>query len=156
MVSRMRITIIAVGRRRQGPEQDLFEQYKGRLPWPLDLKLVEEKKPLSGDALKMREAELLTAALPDGATVVAMDERGKSLASPDFADRLGAWRDDGVRDLVFLIGGAVGLAEEMRKRADMVLSLGKQTWPHQLVPALLAEQLYRGHAILTGHPYHRV
>ena len=118
--------------------------------------MVEEKKPLSGDTLTAREAELLSAALPDGATVVAMDERGKSLASPDFAARLGAWRDDGVRDLAFLIGGADGLAEEVRKRADLVLSLGKQTWPHQLVPALLAEQLYRGHAILTGHPYHRV
>ncbi|MEQ8504792.1 MAG: 23S rRNA (pseudouridine(1915)-N(3))-methyltransferase RlmH [Rhodospirillales bacterium] len=152
----MRITIIAVGRRKQGPEQDLFDQYKGRLPWPLDLKLVEEKKPLSGDALKAREAELLLGALPDGATVVALDERGTSDTSPRFAQRVGAWRDDGARDLAFLIGGADGLAEEVRRRATFVMSLGKQTWPHQLVPALLAEQLYRAHAILTGHPYHRV
>lgn len=152
----MRITIIAVGRRKKGPEQDLFEQYKGRLPWPLDLKLVEEKKPLSGDALKAREAELLLAALPDGASLVALDERGTSDASPKFAERVGRWRDDGVRDLAFVIGGADGLADNVRKRADFVMSLGKQTWPHQLVPALLAEQLYRAHAILTGHPYHRV
>ncbi|MEQ8227388.1 MAG: 23S rRNA (pseudouridine(1915)-N(3))-methyltransferase RlmH [Rhodospirillales bacterium] len=152
----MRITIIAVGRRKQGPEQDLFDQYKGRLPWPLDLKLVEEKKPLSGDALKAREADLLLAALPDGATVIALDERGTSDTSPKFAERLSAWRDDGARDLAFLIGGADGLAEEVRTRARFVMSLGKQTWPHQLVPALLAEQLYRAHAILTGHPYHRV
>ncbi|MCF3630131.1 23S rRNA (pseudouridine(1915)-N(3))-methyltransferase RlmH [Thalassospiraceae bacterium LMO-SO8] len=152
----MRITIIAVGRRKKGPEQDLFDQYKARLPWPLDLKLVEEKKPLSGDALKAREAELLLAACPDGATLVALDERGTSDTSPKFAERLGAWRDGGVRDLVFLIGGADGLAADLRKRADFVMSLGAQTWPHQLVPALLAEQLYRGHAILTGHPYHRV
>lgn len=152
----MRITIIAVGRRKQGPEQALFDQYKGRLPWPLDLKLVEEKKPLSGDALKTREAELLLGALPDGATVVALDERGTSDTSPRFAQRVGAWRDDGARDLAFLIGGADGLAEEVRRRARFVMSLGKQTWPHQLVPALLAEQLYRAHAILTGHPYHRV
>ena len=152
----MRITIIAVGRRKQGPEQDLFDQYKGRLPWPLDLKLVEEKKPLSGDALKAREAELLLGALPDGATVVALDERGTSDTSPRFAQRVGARRDDGARDLAFLIGGADGLAEEVRRRATFVMSLGKQTWPHQLVPALLAEQLYRAHAILTGHPYHRV
>lgn len=152
----MRITIIAVGRRKQGPEQDLFDQYKGRLPWPLDLKLVEEKKPLSGDALKAREADLLLAALPDGATVIALDERGTSDTSPKFAERLGAWRDDGARELAFLIGGADGLAEEVRTRARFVMSLGKQTWPHQLVPALLAEQLYRAHAILTGHPYHRM
>jgi 23S rRNA (pseudouridine1915-N3)-methyltransferase len=152
----MRITIIAVGRRRQGPEQDLFDQYKARLPWPLDLKLVEEKKPLSGDALKAREAELLLAACPDGATLVALDERGTSDTSPKLAERLGAWRDGGVRDLVFLVGGADGLAADLRKKASFVMALGAQTWPHQLVPALLAEQIYRGHAILTGHPYHRV
>ena len=103
----MRITIIAVGRRKKGPEQDLFDQYKARLPWPLDLKLVEEKKPLSGDALKAREAELLLAACPDGATLVALDERGTSDTSPKFAERLNVWRDGGVRDLVFLIGGAI-------------------------------------------------
>ncbi len=152
----MRITIIAVGRRKKGPEQDLFDQYKARLPWPLDLKLVEEKKPLSGDALKAREAELLLNAVPDGAVLVALDERGKTESSPDFAARLGDWRDGGARDVAFVIGGADGLAEEVRSRADFVMSLGKQTWPHQLVPALLAEQLYRGYAILTGHPYHRV
>ncbi|PIW29245.1 MAG: 23S rRNA (pseudouridine(1915)-N(3))-methyltransferase RlmH [Rhodospirillales bacterium CG15_BIG_FIL_POST_REV_8_21_14_020_66_15] len=151
----MRITIVAVGRRKKGPEQDLFDQYRARLPWPLDLRLVEEKKPLAGDALKAREAELLLAAVPDGATVVALDERGTSDTSPRFAERLGAWRDGGARDLVFLIGGADGLAEEVRTKAAFVMSLGSQTWPHQLVPALLAEQLYRGHAILTGHPYHR-
>jgi 23S rRNA (pseudouridine1915-N3)-methyltransferase len=106
--------------------------------------------------LKAREAELLLAAAPEGATLVALDERGISDTSPKFAERLNVWRDGGVRDLVFLIGGADGLASDLRKRADFVMSLGKQTWPHQLVPALLAEQLYRGHAILTGHPYHRV
>lgn len=152
----MRITIIAVGRRKKGPEQDLFDQYKARLPWPLELKLVEEKKPLSGDALKAREAELLLNAAPDGAVLIALDERGKTESSPDFAARLGDWRDGGARDVAFVIGGADGLAEEVRIRADFVMSLGKQTWPHQLVPALLAEQLYRGYAILTGHPYHRV
>ena len=152
----MRITIIAVGRRKKGPEQDLFDQYRARLPWPLELKLVEEKKPLSGDALKVREAELLLNAVPGGAVLIALDERGKTESSPHFAARLGDWRDGGARDVAFVIGGADGLAEEVRSRADFVMSLGKQTWPHQLVPALLAEQLYRGYAILTGHPYHRV
>lgn len=151
----MRISIIAVGRRKAGPEQDLFDQYKARLPWPLDLRLVEEKKPLSGDALKRREAELLLAAVPEGATLVALDERGRSIGSETLAARIGAWRDDGVRDLVFVIGGADGLDESIRRRAALVLALGELTWPHQLVPALLAEQLYRAHAILTGHPYHR-
>ncbi len=151
----MRLTLIAVGRRKAGPEQSLYEQYRGRLPWPLDLKLVEEKKPLTGAKLMAREAELLLGALPDGATLVALDERGKSLASPDLAEKLRRWRDDGVRDLAFVIGGADGLDEAVRRRADLVLALGPQTWPHQLVPALIAEQVYRAHCILTGHPYHR-
>ena len=151
----MRIFIVAVGRRKSGPEQALFEQYAKRLTWPLAVKLVEAKKGLEGDALKAQEAGLLVAAVPPGATLVALDERGKSLASADFAARLGGWQDDGVRDLAFLIGGADGLHDDIRKQASLVLSLGAATWPHQLVPALLAEQLYRGQCILSGHPYHR-
>lgn len=151
----MRLTLIAVGRRKAGPEQDLFDQYARRLTWPLALKLVEAKKGLEGEALKAQEADLLTAGVPPGAVVVALDERGKSLSSPEFAEKLGSWRDGGARDLAFLVGGADGLHEDVRKRADLVLSLGRQTWPHQLVPALLAEQLYRGQCILSGHPYHR-
>lgn len=151
----MRLTLVAVGRRKAGPEQDLFDQYARRLTWPLTLKLVEAKKGLEGDALKAKEADLLAAALPAGAVLVAMDERGKSLGSGDFARQLGAWRDGGQRDIAFIIGGADGLDDSLRKRADLVLSLGRQTWPHQLVPALLAEQLYRTQCILAGHPYHR-
>ena len=102
-----------------------------------------------------REGEALLAAVPDGARIVALDERGKSQTSEAFAKRLGIWRDDGVRAVAFLIGGADGLDESLRKRADMVVSFGALTWPHMLVRALLAEQLYRAHTILTGHPYHR-
>jgi len=151
----MRLMLIAVGRRRAGPEQDLFDQYAKRLTWQLDLKFVEAKKGREGAALKTREGELLTSALPQGAVVVALDERGRSLGSEDFARKLGDWRDGGRRDIAFVIGGADGLDDDLRGRADLVLSLGKQTWPHQLVPALLVEQLYRAQCILAGHPYHR-
>ncbi|MEK9671121.1 MAG: 23S rRNA (pseudouridine(1915)-N(3))-methyltransferase RlmH [Rhodospirillaceae bacterium] len=151
----MRISIIVCGRRKAGPEQDLFDQYKSRLPWDLALKLVEEKRPLQGNKLKESEATLLLGAVPDGAAVVVLDERGKSLSSREFSNRLSRWRDDGVRDVAFLIGGANGLEKSVRQRADLVMSFGQQTFPHQLVPALIAEQLYRAHAILTGHPYHR-
>ena len=82
-------------------------------------------------------------------------ETGKNLTSPVFAKKIGAWRDDGVKDLAFLIGGADGLAKEVRKTAVLTLSLGSMTWPHLLVRALLAEQLYRAQTILAGHPYHR-
>ena len=102
-----------------------------------------------------REAELLRAALPRGAVRIALDERGKTLDSAAFARRLGAWCEEGRPALGFWIGGAEGLHPELRAEADLVLSFGAMTWPHLLVRALLAEQLYRAETILTGHPYHR-
>lgn len=151
----MRIWLAAVGRAKPGPELDLFTQYARRLTPPLTLKEVEEKRPLPVLERKTREAELLLAAIPAGATIVALDERGKSLGSEVFAGRVGRWRDDGVADLVFLIGGADGHGEAVRDRADLLLGLGAMTWPHMLVRAMVAEQLWRAQAILSGHPYHR-
>jgi 23S rRNA (pseudouridine1915-N3)-methyltransferase len=98
------------------------------------------------------------AALPakaGGLVVVALDERGKALASEAFARRIAGWRDGGAQDLAFLIGGADGHAPAVRERADFLLSLGPMTWPHLMVRAMLAEQLYRAQQILAGHPYHR-
>ena len=106
--------------------------------------------------LKLREATLLLEALPGDAATVALDEAGKELSSEQFAKQLGRWRDDGRATIAFMIGGADGLTGEVRDRADLVLSLGRQTWPHMLVRAMLAEQLYRAWSINTGHPYHRV
>ncbi len=149
------MTVIAVGRVRRGPEQDLFQEYAKRLTPPLDLIEVEEKRRLAGDELKRREAELLAAKIPDGAVVVALDERGKALSSRELAAKLETWRSDGRRDAAFLIGGADGLDAALRARADMVVSFGPATWPHMLVRVMLAEQLYRADSILAGHPYHR-
>ena len=153
----MRIQIVAVGRAKAGPERALFDHYAGRLsqPFSLELKEVDEKRALSGAELKRREGELLLAQVPEGATIVALDERGKSISSMTFAEKLGRWRDDGVRDLVFLIGGADGLDAPVRSKASLVLSFGAATWPHMLVRGMLAEQVYRARCILTGHPYHR-
>jgi 23S rRNA (pseudouridine1915-N3)-methyltransferase len=95
------------------------------------------------------------AAVPKGAVKVALDSQGVALSSEALADRLRAWRDGGASDLAFLIGGAGGLDPAVREAADLVLSLGPMTWPHILVRALLAEQLYRAQTILAGHPYHR-
>ena len=86
---------------------------------------------------------------------MALDERGRDLTSVAFAERLGRWRDDGVRDLAFVIGGADGLAPAVRDRAALTLAFGRATWPHMLVRTMLAEQIYRAQTILTGHPYHR-
>ena len=151
----MRIHLIAVGRAKRGPEKDLFEFYTGRIRWPFQLHEVEEKKPLSGAELKAREAELLLGALPAGAILVALDERGKSLGSEDLAGRIENWRDTGAADLAFMIGGADGLDASIRARADLVLNFGSLTWPHMMVRGMLAEQVYRCQQILAGHPYHR-
>jgi 23S rRNA (pseudouridine1915-N3)-methyltransferase len=106
-------------------------------------------------ALKSREATLILAALPPGAWLVALDERGVLWSSRDLADRLAAWRDQGLAELVFAIGGADGLGAAVLDRADAALSLGPMTWPHLLVRGMLLEQLYRAQQILAGHPYHR-
>lgn len=151
----MRVLITAVGRLKPGPLKDLERLYADRITWPLVIKEVEERRTATPAELKEREAALLLAAVPRGATVVALDERGLALSSVAFAERLRGWRDSGVADLVFLIGGADGLAEELRQRAGLVLSLGAMTWPHFLARGMLLEQLYRAQQILAGHPYHR-
>ena len=116
---------------------------------------VEIKRKVTGAELRRLEAEALLTALPNGATVAALDERGIGLTSAAFAARLGAWRDGGVSDLAFVVGGADGLDDSVRQRADLLLSFGVMTWPHMMVRAMLAEQLYRADRILAGHPYHR-
>ena len=151
----MRCHLIAVGRAKPGPARNLFAEYAKRLVPPLALIEVEEKRPLAAKELKAREAELLLAQIPKGATVVVLDETGLALSSQDFALRLGSWRDRSVADLALLIGGADGHGEAVKARADLTLSLGRLTWPHMLVRALVAEQLYRAQQILVGHPYHR-
>jgi len=151
----MRLWLAAVGRARPGPARDLFEEYRARLTWPLTLREVEVRKRVEGEELKRLEAELLLAAIPPGAVLVALDERGRSLPSVDFAARLGAWRDQGAGDIAFVIGGADGLDESIRRRADLLIAFGAMTWPHMLVRGMLAEQIYRAQQILSGHPYHR-
>jgi 23S rRNA (pseudouridine1915-N3)-methyltransferase len=152
----LRFHIVAVGRARQGPERALFEHFAGRLTdWPLVLREVEPRGRVAPDRLKAAEAEAILAALPERATVVALDETGKALASTAFAQRIADWRDASVADLAFVIGGADGLDDTVRRRADLLLSFGRATWPHMLVRGLLAEQLYRARQILAGHPYHR-
>jgi len=151
----MRVVIVAVGRVRAGPERSLIDSYAKRLAWPLEIVEVREKKPLLGDERAAREASLLLDAVPDGAIVVSLDETGTHLTSERFARKLGRWRDEGRASIAFLIGGADGHGPAVAARADLALSLGAMTWPHQLVRVLLVEQLYRAGSILAGHPYHR-
>jgi len=151
----MRLHIVAVGKLKAGPHAALARHYAERLAWPLAVREVEEKRPLPAAELKEREGALLLAAVPPGAVLVSLDERGRALASAAFAQKLAQWRDGGTSDLAFVIGGADGLAEAVRQKAQLVLSLGAMTWPHLLVRGMLLEQLYRAQQILAGHPYHR-
>ncbi len=151
----MRITISAVARARGDPAAEICRIYQKRLPWNVDIREVEVRKNLKGQQLARAEAELLLAAVPDRAVTVALDGGGKVFTSEQFAERLGRWRDDGVGELAFLIGGASGLHRDLVAAAQFTLSLGAMTWPHLLARAMLMEQLYRAHTILSGHPYHR-
>lgn len=156
----MRIRIAAVGRLpSRSPESALVGDYLSRLGQtgrplglgPATVAEVEDRR-VGGRAA---EAALLLRQIPEGAAVIALDERGRLLGSPDFANMLARFRDDGRADAVCLIGGADGLDPNLRDRADLVLSLGAMVWPHMLARVMLAEQLYRAATILAGSPYHR-
>ena len=155
----MRLHLCAVGRLRTGPERILADDYMQRFNrtarplglGPLTEHEVEDRK---GGGIAA-EADLLARAVPAGAVVVALDERGQMLSSPELARRMADWRDSGRQDLAFVIGGADGLAPALRDRADLALSFGRMVWPHMLVRVMLAEQIYRSAAILSGSPYHR-
>jgi len=159
----MRLTIAAVGRSRESPEQALCELYcdraRGLAPKlgfsKLDLVVIDTSHAASADARMTDEAAKLNAKLPAGAHRMALDEAGRSMTSEAFAKHLRRLADSGTRDLVFLIGGPDGLGQPLRDGAAERLAFGPQTWPHLLVRAMLAEQIYRALAILSGHPYHR-
>ncbi|HZY68782.1 MAG TPA: 23S rRNA (pseudouridine(1915)-N(3))-methyltransferase RlmH, partial [Devosia sp.] len=147
----MRVSILAVGRMKQGPERELVARYLDRAiaaGRPLGLagfsvSELPESRASSAAARKGEEARALTAALPPAGVVVALDERGKSLGSEDFSRRLARWRDDGKAAVSFVIGGADGLDPDFVAGAELTLGLSAMTWPHQLVRIMLAEQLYR-------------
>jgi len=149
----MRLHLLAIGRLRAGPQRELFAQYARRLPWPLSVREMEARR--ASGRRRDHEAALLLEAVPKGAVLVALDERGATWSSEAFARQIGAWRDDGLANLAFAIGGADGHGQALLARADVTLSLGAMTWPHLLARVMLAEQLYRASAILAGHPYHR-
>lgn len=152
----MLISIIAVGRMQRGPEQELVDQYLGRLPWKSNIIEIDIKKRAANAAeRKAREAERILAAVPDGAALIALDERGKALSSRLLAAKVDDWQMTGVSHMSFVIGGADGLDESVRARADLKLAFGALTWPHMMVRAMAAEQIYRVWSINAGHPYHR-
>ena len=137
----MLLHIIARGKIGRSPEAELTQRYLKRIAWPTKVTELGERTPLP-DA-------------PPNSVSIALDERGTALSSTALAGKLDGWRDCGKREARFLIGAADGHDEAGRSQADLLLSFGAATWPHLLVRAMLAEQLFRATSILANHPYHR-
>ncbi len=156
----MKLAILAIGHRMPTWVNAAFEEYAKRLPREMPLQLKElkpaQRSSAAGDTARwlQTEAERINAALPQGALRVALDEHGRSFPTRALADHLQRWRNDG-RDIAFIIGGADGLDDSVKSRADLLWSLSPLTLPHGLVRVVLAEQLYRASSLIAGHPYHR-
>lgn len=155
--------VAAVGRLKAGPERELADQYidraakigRGLGVRAIEVIEVRESRARDTDRRIVEEAIALANLIPDGAALVALDEGGENIGSTAFAAILRNWRDGARPAVVFAIGGADGLGETVRARADLRLAFGAATWPHQLVRIMLMEQIYRALTILSGHPYHR-
>lgn len=155
----MRITVLAVGHKAPGWVQEGFNEYAKRMPPEARLELMEVKPEERGagrstDRAKTLEGERILAAIPQGATLLALDERGKAVTTQGLSVMLSDWMRDGSHP-AFVIGGADGLSDEVKARAAKLVSLSALTLPHALVRVVLAEQLYRAWTILARHPYHR-
>ncbi len=155
----MRVKVIAVGTRLPGWQQQGFQEYARRLPKECAMELTEIPAAMRGKATStkqaiQKESDRLLAALAKNDYVIALDQPGTQHGSEDLAELLQAWLSQG-RDLAMLIGGADGLSDACRRRADLHWSLSHLTLPHGLVRVLVAEQIYRAWSILRGHPYHR-
>lgn len=148
------ILVLAIGKMKSGALADALKEYQKRMRVKVTVQEIDLR---DCDAAKLQEKEskALLAAIPKDSFVVALDERGKTLKSRDFAAKMRGWRETSGKTIVFLIGGADGHTDFLRKKANFVLSFGEMTWPHMLARVMLMEQLYRAEAISSGHPYHR-
>jgi 23S rRNA (pseudouridine1915-N3)-methyltransferase len=159
----MRLIVAAIGRLKAGPDRELAERFRdrvakaGRAVGLRDIEIVEIRESKAADVARrvLEESIALANVIPERAIVVALDQTGENLDSGSFTGLLRSWRDGGRPAAVFCIGGADGLGQDLKRRADLTLAFGAATWPHQLVRIMLMEQLYRAVTILAGHPYHR-
>ena len=155
----MKIHLCVVGKLRNGPEKNLIDDYLNRFEkigrsyglGPVSVNEVEDKK----NGGMSNEAILLQRIIPKGAVIIALDERGEVVSSPNFSEKLITYVNNNISDLAIIIGGADGIDTKLRDKADFKVSFGKMVWPHALVRVMIAEQLYRAASILAGKPYHR-
>jgi len=159
----MRLQILAVGRMKSGPEQELYDRYSSRISksgkalhfMGLDLHEIVESRATDTNKRKSDEAEQLIKAAGEATRIILLDERGKDLSSQEFSQLLKTEQDMGTTKLAFAIGGPDGHGDELKNVSVRKIRLGSMTWPHQIARILLVEQIYRGITILAGHPYHR-
>lgn len=144
----LRVEILAAGKMKKGPFAELRDEYQKRMNWPLTITEIE------GRSAAEEQSKLLEK-IRSSAVLVALDERGKTFTSREFAARLSEFSTAGQTDVQFMIGGADGLNDDIRKKARFLLAFGPQTWPHMMVRVMLMEQIYRAQQIIAGHPYHR-
>lgn len=149
----MKLSIAAIGHGRSSPEHNLALGWFNKLPHKGGFHELASKLPQGAKRMEDESARILNA-MPQGAHLIAMDPYGKDTSSEQLAALIRSWRDQGIRDAVFAIGGADGHDESLLTRANFKMAFGTQTWPHMLFRAMLAEQLYRAEMILIGHPYH--
>ncbi len=151
----MKLLIAASGKMKPAsPEALLLREYAKRLPWKLTIKECDIRHADSATH-QQKEAEFFIHACEGYEKTLVLDERGKDVSSRDLARQFSGWQQQGISSVAIIIGGADGLHETVRRKADLLLAFGKLTWPHMLVRAMLAEQIYRVSSILENHPYHR-
>ena len=150
----LKIDIIAIGRLRKGPYFTLLQDFSKRIKWSLTV-FEPDSKITDARAAQIDETKKIMGHIADNAYVIALDERGKTMRSMAFADKLAGLRDTGHQHIQFVLGGADGLTDTVRTRANFCLSLGAATFPHMMARVMLIEQIYRAQQILTRHPYHR-
>lgn len=149
-----KIDVIVVGKVKKGSWYDLIDDYVTRTKW--DVNVIEvESKFTDTKAQQAHEQRLILEKLDEDSFIIVMDERGDGLRSLDFAHTIQKIQSTGVDKITFLIGGAEGFTDEIRNKANMMISFGQQTWPHVMVRVMLLEQIYRAQQIIAGHPYHR-
>ena len=159
----MKIVVVAIGRLKQGPERELAERYRERFEdigrklgfRGLEIHEIPESRARDTATRIAEEAAAISALTPEKYVLVALDERGKNIDSAAFAQALSRWRDEGMPNTIFTIGGADGLSPDLQRKARLRIAFGSATWPHQMVRVMLLEQIYRAATILAGHPYHR-
>ena len=151
----MRLSILAIGKNRQGVFKDLYEFYAKRIQWEIQLVEVEIRKTLDWKKQRLNETRKLLSFVPQDSLIVILDESGKLLTSRALSNWIGNQVDNGAKDVSFLIGGAYCLDLSEKSSPSLMISLGRVTWPHLMIRGMVAEQLYRAQQILKNHPYHR-